>query len=329
MATDELAAAELWVTLAPLPEPLADVQATSANGKLYVFGGLDGAKSKGAVLEFDPATGTWTKKKPMPVPAHHLALTSYGDRVYLFGGFKYPEKGAGWQALDNAWEYDPAGDNWKALKAMPTKRGGAAAAALNGKFYVIGGAAPAKGSTPETIEAKRRHDILAQVEEYDLKTDSWRVRAPLPTPRAEPVAATVTGKIYVIGGRLGSLFGNGSDTDIVEAYDPASDSWSAPLERMPTPRAACGFALWRNLIVLAGSDTKEIRATAAVQAIEAYDPATNKWKALPSITQARRGYAVGAIGDRFYLAGGETLAPAAGQKPELTLLQALQLDAVK
>jgi N-acetylneuraminic acid mutarotase len=316
--------AEAWTTLAPLPEPLADIQGASANGKFYVFGGLEGVRAKGVVLEFDPATGVWAKKKPMPVLAHHIALAAYGDRFYLFGGFKYPEKGGGWQPLDNAWEYDPAGDSWKALKAMPSKRGGAAATALDGKFYVIGGAAPAKGSTPETLDPKRRHEVLALVEEYDLKTDSWRVRAPLSTPRALPVAATITGKIYLIGGRIASLFPDGSDIDLVEMYDPAADSWSLPLAKMPVPRAASGFGLWRNSIVVIGSDTK---GAAAGNVIELYDPSKNLWKAMPPVPQPRRGFAAGTVGDRLYLAGGDNAE--AGQKPGLTLLQALQLDAVK
>jgi N-acetylneuraminic acid mutarotase len=318
-----------WTELPPMPEAVVDAQAASVNGKLYVFGGLDGARSKGAVFEFDAASASWTKRKPMPVAAHHMAIASYGDRLYLFGGFRTPEKSGGWQPIDNAWEYDPASDAWKALKPLPARRGGAAAAARDGKFYVIGGAAPAADTegAKDTIDAKRRHDILAQVDEYDFKTDTWRSRAPLPTPRAQAVAATITGKIYVVGGRLGSLLSNGSDTDIVESYDAAADRWSAPLERMPTARAATGFGVWRNLIVIAGSDLKD--AKQAASAIEAYDPVANKWRTLPALPGPRRGAAIAVIGDRLYVAGGETAAPSAGQKPETGAVSALSLDAVK
>src|SRR6516162_8379458 len=49
----------------------------------------------------------------------------------------YPDSGPpGWNAVNNAWEYDPATDEWKELAPMPTKRGAASAGVANGKIYV-------------------------------------------------------------------------------------------------------------------------------------------------------------------------------------------------
>jgi N-acetylneuraminic acid mutarotase len=295
------------------------------------------------VLEYDTATGVWTKKKPMPFAIHHAAVAAYGDRVYLFGGFRTPERGGGWQPIDNAWEYDPVADAWKGLAPMSAPRGSAAVAAADGKFYVIGGVAAAaeppngQSGTALTIDDKRRHDVLARVEEYDLKADRWRSRTPVPTPRTQPAVVVKLGHIYVIGGRIGSAFASGSDTDIVEAYDPATDRWSAPLARLPSPRSDAGSALWRDLIVVAGGVTTKSDGTAVSSAVEAYDPAANAWKTLPPMPQPRAGFAAGVTGDRFYAVGGST--PAAADNPEpqkpgqtsvdaSPLAQALQLDAL-
>ena len=41
--------------------------------------------------------------------------------IYAFGGFVLPEQGGpAWNAIDNAWEYNPGTDEWKALAPLPT-----------------------------------------------------------------------------------------------------------------------------------------------------------------------------------------------------------------
>ncbi|MGE3978110.1 MAG: kelch repeat-containing protein [Nitrospira sp.] len=76
----------------------------------------------------------------MALPAHHVAFTELDGKFYAFGGFVPPESGPpAWVPINNAWEYNPANDSWKALAPMPSKCGSAVAATVNGKIYVIGG----------------------------------------------------------------------------------------------------------------------------------------------------------------------------------------------
>src|SRR5262249_33938439 len=125
-----------WATLAPFPDPSEEVLGATAGGKLYVFCGLGpNWTPKALVYRFGPATNAWTKKHPMALPSHHVAFVSLNDKIYAFGGFPLPDSGPpAWRPLDNVWEYDPAADAWKALAPMPTKRGAAGAAAVNGKI---------------------------------------------------------------------------------------------------------------------------------------------------------------------------------------------------
>ena len=58
--------------------------------------------------------------------------------------------------IDNVWEYDPATKEWKALAPLPTPRGSANAAVVNGKIYVIGGGGLHPGSK-ETAAHPARH----------------------------------------------------------------------------------------------------------------------------------------------------------------------------
>src|SRR5262249_56227358 len=88
----------------------------------------------------------------------HVGCVEMNNKIYAFGGFKRPGSGPpAWEPIANAWEYDPAADSWKELAPMPTKRGAAAAAALNGKIYVIGGATVMPGSSATNIPPARRH----------------------------------------------------------------------------------------------------------------------------------------------------------------------------
>jgi Kelch motif protein len=161
-----------WVKLAAFPEPSEELYGASAGGKLYVFGGLaPGWKPKALVYEYDPAADRWAKKKPMALASHHVAFTELGGKLYAFGGFVLPEAGPpAWVPIDNAWEYDPAGDAWKALAPMPTKRGSPVAATVNGKIYVIGGASVHPGSSEPAVLPTRPHRALTTVEEYDPAT---------------------------------------------------------------------------------------------------------------------------------------------------------------
>ncbi len=325
-------AANPWVTLAPFPEPSEEFLAATANGKLYIFAGLaPGWKPKALVVEYDPANNTWTRKKPMALASHHVALAAYGDKIYAFGGFKYPDSGpAAWEPVNNAWEYDPQADSWKALAPMPSKRGAMTASVVDGKIYVIGGAGVMPGSSETTIHPARRHMVVGTVEEYDPKTDTWRSRAALPTPRNHHAAAAVNGKIYVIGGRIGAAFiTSASNTDIVEAYDPATDTWSKPLERMPTPRSASGYAVWHNKIFVAGGEGQDRMSLRAYRAVEAYDPALNQWEIAPSMPNPRHGLGVAVIGDRLYTVSGDAQSASSGAHTDVPFVQALELDLVK
>src|SRR5262245_53338828 len=109
-------AANPWFQGAPFPEASEEVLGATAGGKVYVFAGLaPGWKPKAMVYEYDPAANQWTKKKPMRLASHHVAFATLNDKIYAFGGFTYPESGPpGWNPVDNAWEYDPAADEWKA-----------------------------------------------------------------------------------------------------------------------------------------------------------------------------------------------------------------------
>jgi N-acetylneuraminic acid mutarotase len=299
-----------WKKGAPFPEPDEELYGVPANGKLYVIGGWGDGKARGVNYEYDPATDRWTKKSPMPRPAHHAALTAVNGKIYAFGGFVAPANtavplGAAWEPIADAYEFNPATDSWKRLAPLPGKRGAAIAAEVDGKIYVIGGATTMEGSKDPFFTAFGPAKVLATNDVYDPATNTWESRNPMSVPRNHAFSGVVNGKIYVIGGRTGHGFIlSATNTDVVEEYNPASNMWSIPKERMPTARSGGASGTDGRRIYVAGGEVTTTELVGAFRAVEAYDPATNSWMTLPSMPMPRHGVAGAVIGNRFHLVSG-------------------------
>jgi len=327
--------AQKWSRLAAFPEPAEELYGITAGGKLYVFGGQSqGWRSHGLVYEYDPESDRWTKKKPMVQPLHHVALAESNGKIYVMGGFvSPPDDQRAWAPVDDAWEYDPANDTWKALAPMLSKRGAAVAAVVGGKIYVIGGAGTHTGSSETAIRRTpgrpSLHRAVATVDEYDLATNSWRERNPMPTARNHAAVGVVGGKVYVIGGRIGSAFmSTGSNVDIVEEYDPAADQWGAIKAPMPTPRSGVAWGVHRGRIYVAGGEVRAYGYNAAHKAVEAYDAAANRWITLPPMIVQRHGLAGGVIGNRLHLVSGvvQSQSPLPGTQLATDVHEVLELE---
>jgi N-acetylneuraminic acid mutarotase len=267
----------------------------------------------GLVYEYDPASDKWAKKSPMPLPSHHVSFTEHKGKIYAFGGFVLPQSGPpAWVAIDNAWEFDPAADSWKALAPMPTKRGSPVAVSAGDKIYVIGGAVPGPGQP--AVHPARPHTSVSTVEEYDPATNTWRARTGMPTPRNHMVAGAINGKVYVASGRVGAAFisGGSSNVGVVEAYDPASDSWSQGLARMPNARSAGAGGVWNGKLYVTGGEYQDPGMMATLRSFEAYDPATNTWQSLPPMPVSRHGLAGAVVGNTIHMVSGDVQSAGTG-----------------
>lgn len=150
-----------WVKLAAFPEPAEELYGATAGGKLYVFGGLaPGWQPRGLVYEYDPGADRWTKKKPMALPSHHVAFETLNGKIYAFGG----RLGAAFISVasntDVVEEYDPATDQWGAVKArMPVPRHGLAAAVIGNRLHLVSGDVQSSG-IPNVNVHSDSHDVF-------------------------------------------------------------------------------------------------------------------------------------------------------------------------
>lgn len=158
-----------------------------------------------------------------------------------------------------------------------------AVADLDGKVYVLGG-------YPSTRVSVRT------VQVYDPSTDSWELTTPLPRPVNHPMAASVNGKLYFIGGQV-SASGGGPFLDDVREYDPVTKEWTQRAD-MPTRRSGGVAAVIDDKIYVAGGRPSRGHDFAA------YDPATDTWTELPDLPTDRNHTAGAAIDGRMYIVGG-------------------------
>ena len=299
-----------WRKAAPFPVPDEELYGVALNGKMYVIGGWDEGKAAGLNYEYDSATDKWIQKKGMPRASHHAAIAAANGKIYVIGGFVAPKDiqvptGGAWEPIADVWEYDPAADSWKSVAPLPTKRGSAVAVEVGGKIYVIGGATTVAGSKDPFFTFFGPSLVLTTNEVFDPATNKWESRKPMSVARNHAYASAVNGKIYVIGGRTGHAFIlSATNTDVVEEYSPVSDMWSAPKERMPTPRSGGAWGTDGRRIYVAGGEVTTKELVGAFRAVEAYEPAINSWISLPPMPMPRHGIAGAVIGNEFHLVSG-------------------------
>jgi N-acetylneuraminic acid mutarotase len=141
-------------------------------------------------------------------------------------------------------------------------------------------------------------------EEYDVATDKWRVRYPMPRGLDHMGVAVVNGKIITVGGFVASVHKDGQP--LVFEYDPATDAWRA-LAPMKAGRGSVGVAVLNGKVYAIGGRTPKGETVATN---EVYDPATNAWTALAPLPKARDHMAVVAVEGKIHAIGGRFTSPA-------------------
>jgi DNA-binding CsgD family transcriptional regulator len=177
----------------------------------------------------------------------------------------------------------PARARWQERAALPIARAGLAAAAYDNRLYAIGGES-ARG-------------IVANVERYDIASDTWTRLSSKPTAVTDVSAAVIGGLIYVPGGRLDATYLRISDE--LEVYNPRQDRWETRA-RLPEPLCAYALATFEGKLYLFGGWNGE----RYVDAVYVYNPDEDAWRAQTPMPTAR-GYAGAAVvGNKIFVVGG-------------------------
>ncbi|MDO8803070.1 MAG: CsgG/HfaB family protein [Elusimicrobiota bacterium] len=207
-----------WTAKAGMPEARDGFCAGVISGKLYAAGGAYLGNGVNTNFEYDPALNTWKTKAPMSTARYYLAAGVIGGKLYAVGGAL---SGGGDTPINE--EYDPISNTWSTKEAMPTPRGNFTTGVIGGKLYAVGG---------EINPVSGKAHVNAN-EEYDPASNTWSIKAGMPTPRSALSAGVIGGKLYAVGGYSGA----DGYLDTNEAYDPGVASAFTSL----TPNTLYGF----------------------------------------------------------------------------------------
>jgi len=231
------------------------------------------------------STDAWVAMAPLPVTGIS-GVAAISDRIYAVAG-----------SNNVVYEYDPAANSWALKTHVPTSRDSFAVASCQGKLYVIGGAI---SRDPMNGDARS----CGITEAYDPATDTWELKAPMPTGRVQMKAETVSGKIYVMGGRTAGPY---STVNVTEAYDPATNSWATKAAMPYSVVSYASAAVNEKIYVIGGQAEFEPRLN--LDTTQIYDTISDKWslgKPAPVIIwQAAAGATTGELAPKqIYVVGG-------------------------
>ena len=123
---------------------------------------------------------------------------------------------------------------------------------------------------------------------------TWTYKAPVPAPRSGPAAGVINGILYLAGGHNGV-----SDSPTVQAYNPATDSWST-LASMPGGRyQGDGAGVISNKLYVAGGWTTS--PGLPNNNLWVYDPGANTWATRAGMPILSACGSSGVINNKLYI----------------------------
>ncbi len=149
-----------------------------------------GMGTRFGVSLYDPYTNEWSSYDD-PLYNNNrwsgFEIIELDNILYLIGGIKWNSTWNTWSSVESISRFDLLTNTWlSSAKEMNTpKKWLFGVIRYNGKIIVLGG-------------TDTRDKVLATVEEYDPKTDSWTNLEALPEPLTSIKAVATQDKIYVI-----------------------------------------------------------------------------------------------------------------------------------
>ena len=274
-----------WESRPAAPLPRQEAAFAALDGKLHLVGGFEYGLPDSARHEvYDLATQAWSPAVPLPEPSHHVNAVALGGKLYVVGGAQT----ANFVVTGRMWAYDPASGVWEARASLPAGRARTAGAAVahDGRLLYVGGLT--SGSTATGL-----------VDLYDPASDTWVALPDMPTPRDHLGAAVVGRTLYAVGGRRAAFE---TEVAVTEALDLTTFEWRSGLAPIPTLRAGFATAAVDGEIVTVGGES----AAGVHENVEAYDPASDSWRALAPMPLPRHGIQGVSHASGVWVAGGGT-----------------------
>lgn len=270
-----------WTTITP---PLSgSTTVVACQNKFYSIGT--------PTQVYDSATDTWLNRSSLPESLSEVKANVVDDKIYVISGVKYATI-VGAAISDVTYVYDPELDSWSTMASIPTPVEGFASAVLDGKIYIMGGAATSQNYSNWVVD-------LVQI--FDPENNQWTVGKPLPTGVYGAGACATSGlfapeRIYVVGGNewhlpwVTSGILNPHGITLNQIYDPATGNWSFGAS-LPEPRWKCSLVNINDTLFVVGGENGPDDASyydspeKVILEIDRYIPSGYKGNIVPIATE--------------------------------------------
>lgn len=287
-----------------MPRPRAGhAAALGYDGNIYVVGGDNQQHQWLEIDAYDPEGNSWSLSAWELLKGRSLHdVVGLGTQLLAIGGVTVAGKTSA--MLFEVDCFDLAARSRIQRPATKTTRKDLAAAALGGTVHAIWGA---KGGNAVHTEI---NDDIETLEPGTLDAGSW-VKRKTPEsvkPRWGARAVTLGDRVYVLGG-FGPVDLVGSTADLPGwgasrqvAFFDQEGNWGVAADLLLSRNVGAAAAGLDGRIYYMGGTDEDGRARADV---EAYDPATDQWRFVRSMPEARFDMrAVAARDGRIYVFGG-------------------------
>jgi N-acetylneuraminic acid mutarotase len=282
-----------WMTMSPMTSARVGAASGVVNGNIFVLGGsnrLDPPPSGALdhVEMYNPATDMWLLLSPLSEPRFSAADATLGDTVYIVGGTRIggPEYG-GPGYTNTVLAYNTSDGTCTQVGTINAARFRADADIIDGRIYIVGGWGD---SGP-----------LDSIEEYDIATNTNITKTTLSEARDLPSVISCGSKLYIIGG----FDSNGNPVNTCWEYDPATNMIT---DKAPLPLARGGdrgsVILNGCIYVFGGATNPGPPPITTISDIQKYDPTTDTWEVVGSLSTPRWGFVSEVVGQSVYLIGG-------------------------
>lgn len=272
-----------WKNAAALPSYRYEFSSVTQGDNIYVVGGVylpSVYTGTGQMEVYNTKTDTWSDAPALPQDVNHTAMVADGKYVYVIGGNR-----GRLHTTNHVYRYDPTKKTWKRMADLPTSRGALGAAIIEGKIYVVGGAA-------EDVK-------LATLEIYDIATNTW-TSGPDMTQAREHLAVTAhNGNVHVLGGYPTNRF---EALTTHEVYDPTTASWSKAAD-MPIAVAGFSAAEVAGRLYMFGGE----QGWAVSKEVHEYDEQTDAWTRRADMPKGRYAFGIAVVGATIHVIGGNEI----------------------
>ncbi len=229
-----------------------------------------------------PPDPGWASATDLLGPLQEHAVVVLDGQVVVVGGYDRDV-----EIVDRVEAYDPVAGRWRQLPSLPEPLHHGNVAVVDRTLYVVGGLGTG-------------FDERGFVWALEPDADAWAELAPLPPDRAVGSAGVgvIDGRVHLVGGLR-----DGRAVALHTAWDPVTGAVEA-LAPAPSVRDHMAAGVLDGRLVVVGGRDGAIAAL--VDALEIYDPATDRWTTGAPIPTPRGGVAAAVGPDgRLHVLGGE------------------------